>query len=127
MVLDCEFRKKCGIHKSGLIFGENTVMKNLLWFLCLPLLMFSAGCKKCYNCTNKCTLCKKTGEPSQNICADQYTFGLDYSAAIEGYRANGFSCNTGPSTNTDKICSGPLFVEPLRLAKEEQGYNCTAD
>ncbi len=83
-------------------------MKKALFLLSLfAVVIYSAGCKKCYTCQNTCVQCIATYHShvfSQVICRDSFGTDAQYYAAIAADTMLGYTCTAGASTYKYDFC-----------------------
>ena len=63
-------------------------MKKLLFIPALAI-VFSMGITSC----SKCQLCKKNNSPEVKVCEKDYNTNTEYGVAVDGYKAQGYTCN----------------------------------
>ena len=84
-------------------------MKNISIALCILFLaVYSTGCKKCFHCTNACTLCERTisGHTfTKTLCTDSFSNTAAYKAAITQDSAIGYTCTSTASTYNYDYCA----------------------
>jgi hypothetical protein len=90
------------------IFTAQSRMKKFFPLLFLFLiLLFAAGCKKCFKCYNECVLCSKTVNSHtflDTLCNDSYNNLPEFETAITFDTATGYVCNEMPSTYSYDFC-----------------------
>ena len=81
--------------------------KTLLLLSLFAVIIYSAGCKKCYTCQNTCMQCIATYNShvfSQVICRDSFGTDAEYYAAIAHDTVLGYTCTAGASTYKYDFC-----------------------
>jgi hypothetical protein len=84
------------------------LMKKALFVVSLfAVIIYSAGCKKCYTCKNSCVLCAATYNGhtfTQVLCNDSFSTTSEYNAAIAADTSLGYRCTTTTSTYNYDFC-----------------------
>jgi len=90
-------------------------LKKLLFLLALGIvIIYTAGCKKCYTCQNTCVRCTATygGHVfSQVLCRDSFTSDAGYNAAYAADTSQGYVCTATSPTYTYTFCENQPGVK----------------
>ena len=83
-------------------------MKKILFLASLfVVIIYSAGCKKCYTCQNSCVQCLATYSGhtfSQVLCRDSFGTDAQYNAAIAADTSIGYTCTATTPTYKYDFC-----------------------
>ena len=83
-------------------------MKKLLFLVVVfAVIIYSAGCKKCYTCQNACVQCLATYNGhtfSKVLCRDSFGTDAQYNAAIAADTLQGYICTATASTYKYDFC-----------------------
>ena len=83
------------------------IKKILLLASLFAVIIYSAGCKKCYTCQNTCVLCSATYNghtTTQVLCRDSFGTDAQYNAAVATDTGFGFVCTATASTYKYDFC-----------------------
>jgi len=83
------------------------IKKTLFLAALFAVIIYSAGCKKCYTCQNTCVQCLATYNGhvfSQVLCRDSFGTDAGYYAAIAIDTGLGYRCTTTASTYKYDFC-----------------------
>ena len=90
-------------------------VKKMLFILSLAVvIIYSAGCKKCYTCQNTCIKCSATygGHVfSQVLCRDSFGTDAAYNAAVTADTSQGYICTATTPTYTFDFCENQPGVK----------------
>ena len=90
-------------------------MKKALFVVSLfAVIIYSAGCKKCYTCSNRCVLCTATYNGhtfTQVLCNDSFGTTSEFNAAIAADTNLGYKCNATSSTYNFDFCENQPGVK----------------
>jgi hypothetical protein len=81
--------------------------KFLFVILLFAVVIYSAGCKKCYTCQNSCLQCVATYNGhvfSQVLCRDSFSTDAAYNAAVANDTSLGYVCSATAPTYVYHFC-----------------------
>lgn len=91
------------------LYSCKTVFMKKLFFIAsvFAVVLYCAGCKKCYTCKNECIQCVATYNGhvfSQVLCRDSFNSDAAYNAAMVHDTTLGYTCSATAPTYSYDFC-----------------------
>ncbi|MCS6934276.1 MAG: hypothetical protein NZM35_03870 [Chitinophagales bacterium] len=97
------------------------MMRKLLIFFSAPLIIFAAGCARCYDCKQHCTYCEK-GNLAYKLCAKNSSGYTSVDSFFIVLKDSGYVCNMLKDDRT--ICDGKNHIDEAVSFYQKQEYFC---